>query len=251
MIHLGLLLLVGGVTAAIVREQKNKAFLQNNLKYLPTPSDEVARSKHTPEGERVFDDVAELKHYQRVSWYGLALTTSGAFFYPPVSLASLPLLGYNAYHFIKTLKHSDSDDRKSALVIFECIGVFGTLLAARPVAASLVMAFAYTKRNLLLQAGNISNNMNPSQLLQMRNVKVWVLRDGVEIEVMVSALQEEDTVVFHQGDTVTLEGMVVEGMGEVRQFSLEKKMKTIPKKNGDRVFPFTLLESGCLYVSPA
>ena len=98
---------------------------------------------------------------------------------------------------------------------------------------------------------NISNNMNPSQLLQMRNVKVWVLRDGVEIEVMVSALQEEDTVVFHQGVTVTLEGMVVEGMGEVRQFSLEKKMKTIPKKNGDRVFPFTLLESGCLYVSPA
>jgi cation transport ATPase len=252
MIHLGLLLLVGGVTAAIVRDKKNKKNLQVNHQYLPTPSGEVvSENASSKREEMVFDDVAELEHYQRVSWYGLALTTSGVLFYPPVSLVSLPLLGYNAYHFFKTLKHSSPEDRKSAIVIFECIGVFGTLLVARPVAASLVMAFAYTKRNFLLQAGNISNNMNPSQLLQMRNVKVWVLRDGVEVESLVSELQEEDTVVFHQGDTLTIEGIVVEGVGEVNQFSLEKKMKTVPKKDGDRVFPFTLLKSGCLHVSPA
>ncbi len=251
MIHLGLLLLVGGITSAIFREQRNKTNLQNNPKYLPAPDGDVATQKQRVKVEKVFDDVAELKHYQRVSWYGLALTASGALFYAPISLVSLPLLGYNAYYFFKTLKHTVPEDRKSAFVIFECLGVFGSLLGGRLVMASLVMAFAYTKRNFLLQAGNISNNMNPAQLLQMRNMNVWVLREGVEIEVLISELDEGDTVVFHQGETLTLEGIVVEGSGEVSQFSLKKKMKTIPKKNGDRVFPFTLLESGCLYVTPA
>ena len=180
MIHLGLLLLVGGITGAILREQRNKTLLQDNSKYLPAPDGDIVSQRQNVKVEKAFDDVAELKHYQRVSWYGLALTTSGALFYAPVSLVSLPLLGYNAYYFFKTLRHSDPEDRKSAFVIFECLGVFGSLLGGRPVVASLVMAFAYTKRSFLLQAGNISNNMNPAQLLQMRNKKVWVLREGME-----------------------------------------------------------------------
>lgn len=251
MIHLGLLLLVGGITAAVLREQKNKTNIQKNSNYLPAPDEEIEKTPQAVKQVKIFDDVAELKHYQKVSWYGIALTTSGALFYPPVTLAALPLLGYNAYYFFNTLRHSIPEERKSAIVIFECIGVLGTLLAARPLASSVVMMLAFARRNILLQAGNISNNLNPNQLLSMRNVSVWVMREGVELEVLVSELSEGDIVVFHPGDTLTLEGVVVEGEGEVYQFSLKKKMKKVPKKNGDRVYPFTLLESGYLHVSPA
>lgn len=247
MVHLGLFLLAGGVIGAIIREQKNRVRVQKQLNNLPVLAAETDHCP-VPQTTNSFDDVAELKHYQRVSWYGLALTSAGALFHPAATLAAVPVVGYNTFYFLKTLRHSTLEDQRSAFVVFECIGVLGTLLLSRPLIASIVMTLGFTKRNLLLQAGNISNNLNPSQLLNMRNNSVWVLRDGVEIEVLYSDLSETDTVVFHEGDTVILEGVVVEGEGEVNQFSLKKKMKVIPKKSGDRVFPFTYLVSGSLKV---
>ena len=44
MIHLGLLLLVGGITAAVLREQKNKTNIQKNSNYLPAPDEEIEKT---------------------------------------------------------------------------------------------------------------------------------------------------------------------------------------------------------------
>lgn len=258
MIHVGLLLLVGGIACALLREQKKKKQIIPGPKqstgqqsgYLPAPENGDGSKQPEVITEPVFDDVTELKHYQKISWYGLALTSSGALFYPPATLASLPLLGYNAYYFFKTLKHSRPQDQRSAVVIFEGIGIVSTLLLARPLISSIVMAIAFTKRSVLLQAGNISNNINPSEALQMHHSNVWVLRDGVELEIRIADLTKHDIVVFYEGDTLNIEGLIVGGAGEVSQFSLKKKMKSIEKSIGDRVFPFTRLKSGCLYVSP-
>jgi cation transport ATPase len=80
---------------------------------------------------------------------------------------------------------------------------------------------------------------------------VWTLRDGAEIETAVSDLQDGDIIVLHAGETVMVEGKIVEGSGIIRQFSLRKQMKLINKHMDDKVFPFTQLESGCVHVQPA
>jgi Cu2+-exporting ATPase len=78
--------------------------------------------------------------------------------------------------------------------------------------------------------------------------KVWTLHEGAEIEIPLNELEAQDIVVLHGGDLVLIEGTVVNGQGIVRQYSLQKKLKSVPKQSGDRVFPFTQLESGCLYI---
>ncbi|HHC74010.1 MAG TPA: hypothetical protein ENK78_02900 [Thiothrix sp.] len=211
--------------------------------------DEAARKKAS--NETVFDDVGELSHYKRVSLYGLAFATSGAWFYAPATLVSIPLISYNSYHFFQTLRHSDKNSQKSPVTVFESIAIGGTLLTASWATAALLLMLSFVSRYFLLQAGNIANSLGASQPFNPRLANVWVLRDGVEVEIPLAQVESSDTVVLSTGDLVMLEGKVIEGDGMVKQFSLYKKMKCIPKQVGDKVFPFTQVESGHLHIKPS
>ncbi len=249
MLHVGIMLVVGGAAGAWWRERR--------LRRLARPQQSLQAPDHLPPEQekslpepvdKVFDDVGELHHYQRVSWYSLAFSASGAWFYPPAALVSVPLLGYNAYHFGKIVYRSRRSEQRSPMTVFEVIAIAGTLATGRPAMASTLMLFSFGTRKLLLQAGNIAHNVDFTRPINPRLAKVWILREGAELETTVAQVRSGDTLVLHPGDTVLLEGRVMEGEGAVRQFSLNKQMKVIPKQEGDRVFPFTQLESGCLHI---
>ncbi len=240
-------LFVSGLVGAIWREHRQVTPLLQSIS-LPAPAADSHKPRLTKaQPEKVFDDMGELYHYQRVSWYALACSASGWWFYPPAILASIPLLSYNTYNFVKILRQTDPTSRKSPITMFEVIGVAGTLLTGRPLMASLMFLFVFGSRNLLLQTRNLAN-IDFSHVMDSSFAKVWTLHDGAEIEVALNELQEGDIVVIHRGDLVLIEGRVVDGEGIIRQCSLQKKIKLVPKQAGDMVFPFTQLECGCLYI---
>jgi cation transport ATPase len=253
MIQLGILLplAIGGIVAAVWREYRDNQVQRIALDLPTLASDHYQNTtKNLPQkAPNVYDDVGELDHYQQVSWYALAFSVSGVWFYVPVvTLISIPLLAYNAYHFANIMRHSDAADRKKPLTVFETIGVSATLLTGQFLSASLLFVFSFGVRKLLLQAGNISNNIPLSHSTNPNIKQVWVLREGAELEITVAALQPDDTIVMHEGDMVVVKGKIIKGDGVVSQFSLRKQMKSVPKTIGDRVFPFTLLESGSLHI---
>ena len=250
MIHLPFLLplLVAGFVSAVWREHQQHKVLLHSPVGLPDPAiGTVQPTLPTPETGKEFDDVGELHHYQKVSWYSLAFSASGAWFYPPATLLSIPLLGYNAYHFTKLIRHTDAAGRKSPMTVFESIALAGSLATGQATTAAVMFLLVFGSRKLLLQAGNIAD-IGLSRAIDPRFAKMWILRDGAEIETSLRDIQEGDVVVIRSGDTVLVEGRVLEGDGVVRQYSLLKKPKSIRKHGGDKVFPFTQLESGCLHV---
>ena len=157
------------------------------------------------------------------------------------------MLGYNAYHFTKLIRHTDAAGRKSPMTVFESIALAGSLVTGQATTASVMFLLIFGSRKLLLQAGNIAD-IGLSRTMDPRFAKMWILRDGAEIEASLREIQEGDVVVIRNGDTVLVEGKVLEGEGVVRQYSLLKKPKSINKQTGDKVFPFTQLKSGCLYI---
>ena len=250
MIQLPILLslAVGGLASAVWREYKQVKTYQGQLALSGATTKKRFRLKIFSKARaKPFDDVAEITHYQRVSWYSLAFSASGIWFYPPVALISLPLLYYNAYYFLKTQRQSPVVDQKSAMSVFETISLAATLLTGRVVMASVLMLLSFGIRKLQLQGGNMAN-IDLARTFNPQLATVWILRGESEIEVLVDELQHNDTIVLHAGDTVITEGVVMDGSGIIRQYSLQKKMKSLPKRSGDKVFPFTYLESGCLYI---
>ncbi len=247
MLHLGLLLVMGGVAGALRKHLDNK--VQRIQLGVPV-IDHKENTKHLPQKvSPIYDDVGELYHSQQVSNYTLALTAAGTWFYVPVvALISIPLLGYSAYHFTNIIRHSSASDRKTPLAIFEIIGVFASLLTGRLLTASLLFFFSFGIRKLLLQAGNISNNIPLSHSTDLNFDRVWILREGTELETTVGELQTDDIIVMHPGDMMKVKGKIIQGDGIMRQFSLRKQMKSVPKTIGDKVFPYTLLESGSFHI---
>lgn len=247
MIPLFIPLLVAGAVGAVWREYR-----QTRIAALPLGLPHPAPTKPQPDlsikqADKTFDDIGELHHYQRVSWYSLAFSASGAWFYPPATLLCLPLLGYNTYHFAKLLRHTDVAGRKSPMTVFESIALAGSLATGQAATASVMLLLAFGSRKLLLQAGNIAE-IGFSRVVDPRFAKVWIVRDDVEIEAPLKEVQEGDVMVIRGGETVLVEGKVLDGEGVVRQYSLLKKHKSISKQAGDKVFPFTQLESGYLCV---
>ena len=250
MIHLPLLvpLLAVGFIGAAWREHQQRRLAAVLPLGLPRPivdHEKVEAGSVSP--EQTFDDVGELQHYQRVSWYGLALAASGSWFYAPATLASIPLLGYNTYQFSRLLRHTDAAGRKSPMTVFEGVGLVGTLATGQFATAAVLLVLAFGSRKLLLQAGNITQ-IGFSRALDPRFATVWLLRDGVEIEAALRDVREGDVFVVRAGDTVLIEGTVLQGEGVVRQYSLLKKTKLLDKHIGDKVFPFTQIDAGCLHV---
>ena len=249
MLHLGLLLVIGGVAGALRKHLDNKV-QRLELGVPVLDNDHQEDSKHLPQKVLpIYDDVGELHHSQQVSNYTLALTAAGAWFYVPVvALISIPLLGYSAYHFTHILRHSNVADRKKPLVIFEIIGISASLLTGRLLMGALIFFFSFGVRKLLLQAGNISNNIPLSYSTNLNFERVWILREGAELETTIGELQTNDIIVMHPGDMMKVEGKIIQGDGIMRQFSLRKQMKSVPKTIGDKVFPYTLLESGSFHI---
>lgn len=243
-------LLVGGMLFAAVRHYKQRVDYAESAGQAALTDQRRSRTGLSRRPCRVFDDVGELHHYQQVAWYALALSAASSWFFPPIALMSLPLLGYNGYHYYRILRHSDPAERRTPLAVFELIGITASLLTARVVPASLLFLLSFGTRKWLLQAGNISNNIGLKNAVNPYLSKVWVLRNEAEIEISVPELQPDDVVILHPGDTVTIPGTVVRGSGMVSQFSLRKYMKKVPKSIGDQVYPFTKIASGHLHIQP-
>jgi len=78
--------------------------------------------------------------------------------------------------------------------------------------------------------------------------KVWVRKEGVEIQVDFTSLKPGDTVVISAGEIIPVDGTVQEGMASVDQHILTGESQPLEKVDGDEVFASTLIVTGRIYV---
>jgi Cu2+-exporting ATPase len=73
---------------------------------------------------------------------------------------------------------------------------------------------------------------------------VWVLKDGVEIQVDCNAVQINDIVLVHAGEVIPVDGTIQSGVASIDQHILTGESQPVEKSIGDEVFASTLLLSG-------
>ena len=76
----------------------------------------------------------------------------------------------------------------------------------------------------------------------------WLDRDGVEVQVPVESLRKGDSIVVHTGDTVPVDGHVVEGMAVIDQHALTGESTPAEKGIGDRAYASTVLVGGKIHI---
>lgn len=78
--------------------------------------------------------------------------------------------------------------------------------------------------------------------------QVWLLREGVEIQVDFHQLQVGDLVIVNAGEVIPIDGRIHAGEGRVDQHLLTGESEAVEKNIGEDVFASTLLLSGRLTI---
>lgn len=157
----------------------------------------------------------------------------------PVSLGTaLPLLRHAAHDYAEN-------------------GVTSHVLEAMAVSISLARSdfTAANTTTFMLALGEYMENSIARRsddllkhLLRPTSDQVWVLKDGVEVQVPAAEVRVGDHVVVGAGAVVPVDGTVLAGEGSVNEAAMTGESVAVVKTRGDGVLSGTLMEEGRLTI---
>ncbi len=113
--------------------------------------------------------------------------------------------------------------------------------------AAMIMAFHLTGRHVEETAkGRASQAIR--KLLELGAKTARILRDGVELEVPIEAVQVGDIMVVRPGEKIPTDGVVVEGESAVDESMATGESMPVNKRPGDEVIGATVNQEGLLKV---
>lgn len=204
-------------------------------------------------GEIEVSDV-EKKNNQHfgIALSSLALTSAGGLFYAPLSWLALPGLVYLTTRIVDRSYRYIFEEDRAGLAIIDIIALGGTLATGHLFAAALQNSVYFLRSKLLLKTED-HTNQNLFNVFGQQPRFVWILVDGVEVEVPFDDLKQDDVVVVSAGQMIPVDGRIISGLATIDQRMFTGESQPIEKGEGEEVFASTVMLSGkvCVQVEKA
>ena len=185
---------------------------------------------------------AEANHFLTTSTTAMGLSVAGRIFFPPLSLLSVPAMLYSWYPLVR-YGYDGLKERKVNVGIVDALLVAGLVVTGNFVLASLtVWTLMIAERILVSTEGD--SHAKLVNLFGEQPQFVWVRKDGVDVEIPFESLQIGDIVVVGAGETVPVDGRIVEGIATVDQRMLTGESQPVEKNEEDQVYASTIVLSG-------
>ncbi|MCI5149811.1 MAG: heavy metal translocating P-type ATPase [Candidatus Electrothrix sp. MAN1_4] len=175
--------------------------------------------------------------------------------YPPFVLLNFATYTYTMLPFYREVEKAVTGRllEKREVDSYLLMGVGNILLLGmgRYCTAAVGVGLAYVSDGIRFRAketakrqlkNNIFDNIfDPHQ-------KVWIIQEGVELEVQLAEVQFSDILVVKAGEMIPVDGEVVSGMASVDQHAFTGESYPVEKGNGEKVYASTLILTGMLQV---
>ncbi len=170
----------------------------------------------------------------------------GGWWYPPLQLLSAAGVFY-FYLPIFQKVFQDLNKRRITTNLLDSFIVTGMIIMGHFVVATL-----FTLSNLLtLKLQRQTEHHSSQQLINVFGQQphsIWLMQDGIEVEVLLEAVQKGDIVVVNAGEHIPVDGTITEGLATVDQHSLTGESQPVEKEVGEQVFAATLVLAGRLFI---
>lgn len=196
----------------------------------------------------------QISKYEKALNRHIALTSVGcgamfasSVFYPPVMLVvALPIFYLSLPIFKKAYQVVRYEHQINYYVI-GAVSTAGIWLGGFFMPAALGAAVFYIAEKLLVVTQDRSYK-GLANIFGQQPRTVWVLVDGIEVEVPFSQVQAGDQVIINAGQMVPVDGMIVRGMASLDQHVLTGEAQPVEKTVGDAVLAATVVLAGKLQV---
>jgi heavy metal translocating P-type ATPase len=211
-----------------VRDQQLKEFSANNL-------DEKSPLQKTADRNVM------------ISASSMGLAATGALFYPPLALLSLPGIFYITHFVFLHTYESLVKKKKCTVDLLTTTTVVLFVLNDYLFFASFSV-FLFTLNRKLLAKISHDSQKNIMDVFKQQPSFIWVVYEGIEREIPFEELKTGDTIVVSAGNTIPVDGVILEGSAAIDQHILTGEFQPVEKSQGAEVFALTLVLSGKIYI---
>ncbi len=137
--------------------------------------------------------------------------------------------------------------RTFSIDLLVTIAVIGALIIGEYVESGVV-AFLFLFGNYLEQRSLERTRSSIRDLVDSAPTTARMVRDGTEVEVDIDEIEAGDVVIVKAGDSVPVDGTIVDGAGHLAQAAITGEPVPVERAEGDEVFAGTTLENGYLHI---
>ncbi|MEM7531803.1 MAG: heavy metal translocating P-type ATPase [Chloroflexota bacterium] len=181
------------------------------------------------------------------SLIALGLATAGVLVSPVFYIPTLACLFYASRMVCQNAYHTVVNERRFDHHVLMVLVIIGTWVAGFIWAAAFSATFGILNRLLVVKTESRSQQ-SIANLFGGQIQTVWLLVDGVEVEILFEQVQVGDVVVVHAGQMIPVDGTIVEGSVTIDQHMLTGESQPVEKSIGDTVLASTVVLSGRLAV---
>lgn len=178
----------------------------------------------------------------------VALAATSQFLLPALAPLSGALFLYSVIPSFKNAYSVVVKEKRLGVDVLDAIVVLACL-ATNKVLAGTVLGFTLGLARKLVQRTEDNSKKMLLNVFGKQPRFVWLELDGVEVEVPLERLKVGDVIVVHTGETVAVDGDVIEGMAMVDQHTLTGESAPVEKVKGDKVLASTTLIAGKVRVA--
>jgi len=181
--------------------------------------------------------------YLSIGLMGLSL---GTWFYSPLKLIVIAGTLYLFHPIFQTFFKA----LKKGHITTELLNVIFLISFIMMGYVFLVTFFTFTSLlNLKLLARTEEHSHRQLiNIFSQQPQSVWIIREGMEVEIPLKAVQPEDIVVVNAGEIVPVDGIITEGFASVDQRSLTGESQPVEKEVARKVFATTLVLAGRILI---
>lgn len=193
-------------------------------------------------------------HYFRLASVSLGLSMAGSLIYAPLALASVPFTVYVSLPVFENAYLALFQELRLKMAVVHAIMVVSLLATQHYILVSLLNWFHYylaivaeqlrAFNRILTAELEHSYRQFMSQVYGASPHHVWVMTNGVGVEIPFEDLRSGDVIVVSAGEIIPVEGTIVEGTAEVVQFRPTRAARPLDIRPGDTVAPSTMVLSG-------
>lgn len=175
-----------------------------------------------------------------------AMLVSSAIYPPAMVVIALPIFWLSLPIFKKAYQVVRYEQQINYYVL-GAISTAGIWLGGFFIPAALGAAVYYLAEKLLVVTQDRSYK-GLANIFGQQPRTVWVLADGIEVEVPFSQVRAEDIVIVNAGQMVPVDGVIVTGMASLDQHALTGEAQPAEKTVGDSVLAATIVLAGKLHI---
>jgi Cu2+-exporting ATPase len=169
-------------------------------------------------------------------------------FVPILAPVSAAVFLYSVIPSFKQAYHVVAKEKRLGVDVLDAMVVL-TCLATNRVLAGTVLGFTLGMARKLVQRTEDNSKKMLLNVFGKSPRFVWLEVDGTEVETPLEKLKVNDIIIVHTGETVAVDGEVVDGMAMVDQHTLTGESAPVEKIEGDKVLASTTLIAGKVRVA--